>query len=54
MYYLAKIVCKKQKKVYGTVENSKFKSSFLGPLQSNKTKLALSIFHCIQSLDRKN
>tara|TARA_B100002019_G_scaffold93567_1_gene80679 strand:+ start:210 stop:851 length:642 start_codon:yes stop_codon:yes gene_type:complete len=25
----------------------------IGPLQSNKTKLALSIFHCIQSLDRK-
>ena len=25
----------------------------IGPLQSNKTKLALSIFHCIKSLDRK-
>ena len=25
----------------------------IGPLQSNKTKLALSIFHCIQSIDRK-
>lgn len=25
----------------------------IGPLQSNKAKLALSIFHCIQSIDRK-
>ena len=25
----------------------------IGPLQSNKTKLALTLFHCIQSIDRK-
>ena len=25
----------------------------IGPLQSNKTKLALNLFHCIQSIDRK-
>ena len=29
------------------------KLHLIGPLQSNKAKLALSTFHCIQSIDRK-
>lgn len=34
-------------------EFSNLNLHLIGPLQSNKTKLALSIFHCIQSIDRK-
>lgn len=43
----------KKKYIY-LIENKNIKLHLIGPLQSNKTKIALKLFDSIQSIDRKS
>ena len=37
---------------FKNLNNSNVDLHLIGPLQTNKVKIALSLFHCIQSVDR--
>ena len=43
-----------KKKYSYLIENKNIKLHLIGPLQSNKTKIALKLFDSIQSIDRKS
>ena len=43
-----------KKKYSHLIENNNIKLHLIGPLQSNKTKIALKLFDSIQSIDRKS
>ena len=39
-------------KKFENIKNSNLRLHLIGPLQTNKVKIALKLFHCIQSIDR--
>ena len=52
--YLAKTEFKKLKKYTNLIESHEIKLHLIGPLQSNKAKIAIKLFDTIQSIDRKS